>query len=864
MTISSGLRILGLLVAVMLLGGSGPVGAEPGDVRPRGEPMQSWLCAPFENPALWMTNIERRKHEYQMAAIKNIVRKPGGPTDVYPPPSITSESTSIVVARVATNNWPWRSADGRRPQTPDGKPAPWTSGQIWDWWNRLINLDDCDVNKPGDCPKPNTMIALNDAADFQANERIRLLYLLPANPTEDIPGTRLAPNGQPVLWEDGKTPMLGVREMIEQTYLGFKFWIDELPRSNNPDGEMTFWSENHQLLFATAEHLAGQYFAGHSDPRKHDVKFRDGKTPAQHMEKVRPRLLRWLNDRLRYGLNEWNSPGYYQYDIMPLLNLVDFSRDAEIQSRAAMVLDLVVFDLARFTQNGSFGVTAGRAYQEHKVTGWEQSVGETIHILFGTRCPPLFFTGFDPNRGYGNLDGPWISNNSPAAHALASSRNYRVPTALVAIGHDRPISFIDRSRVSVNFDEAEDYGISFDAFEDGIIWWGKSAYFTKYTIDTSMDMWKAYGQLKGLHTPFMILALGQAGLKVVPPLLGLPPDPTSLKAKADALSTFTEGMALTRANLYTYRNEDVMLSSVQNFHKGQMSPQLNAWQATFDNDVLVFSTYPATGALASHDGPDWWTGNAVNPRVVQFEDAAIVAYAPDPVSLSNVLFGPRTHVWFPVKAQDWSTMPRINDSYFNLAGPGKFDQFDEKRVHQANVDGVWYFGRRGNGYIGLFSAQHDCDWTKSGTWDGKEIMCNGLRNIFIVQVGNKRKWDEGGRLDTGGAFAKFVQALTQARIYIGDAVRNPVLTLGDVHASYDIPNPQTGASRRLELPYDKQNPRLDGQPYCDDEFPRYENPYVAGNAGGKVAWGQRQYRIQLGPYKLDHDLDQGTRSGDGL
>ena len=486
------------------------------------------------------------------------------------------------------------------------------------------------------------------------------------------------------------------------------------------------------------------------------------------------------------------------------------------------------------------------------------NVGDTVEMLFGTR-------------------GRWISNDSPSAHFLASSRRYTVPTALLAIGTDQPIYSIDRSRVSLNFDEAEDYGIAFDNFEDIMFWWSHGAYFTKYTIKTSMDMIRAYniGTNEDFTGPML-------GLSIVVPALKLLGDPTSLETKADLVAFFVEGMSLTRANLYTYRNGDVMLSSAQNFRKGQISPQLNAWQATFDNDVAVFTTYPA--ASSSHNGPNWWTGNAVNPRVVQYKDAAIIAYAPDPISAQTVMFGSRTHAWFPFRSRPDKTpdgLPPNADPFqraipgFESAGPGRFDQSEEQRIQKANVDGVWYFGRKNNGYIGLFSAQHNCDWTRDGDWAGKEIMCNGLRNIFIVQVGNKRQWDEGGRLDTVAAFGKFVRALTQSRIHIGDAVRNPVLTLGDVQASWDIPDPSAPlpppdqlakSLHRLELHYDRQYPSLDGQPYCDDGFPRFESVYIAhppDKPVGTVAWGQRLYTIQFGQFTLSHNLDQGLRIVEG-
>jgi hypothetical protein len=155
---------------------------------------------------------------------------------------------------------------------------------------------------------------------------------------------------------------------------------------------MTFWSENHQILFATAEYLAGQFWpdalfrVANSFRNEGSDKSRPtGLLGWQRMERARPRILRWLNDRLSFGFSEWNSPGYYDEDFTALFNLADFCLDEKIRTRACMVLDLLIFDLARFTHKGSFGVTAGRCYFESKNCGYEQSVGDLIEILFGTR-----------------------------------------------------------------------------------------------------------------------------------------------------------------------------------------------------------------------------------------------------------------------------------------------------------------------------------------------------------------------------------------------------------------------------------------------------------------------------------------------
>ena len=58
-------------------------------------------------------------------------------------------------------------------------------------------------------------------------------------------------------------------------------------------------------------------------------------TGEQRMQHAKPRLIPWLDDRLRFGFSEWNAPGYYSEDISPLLNLVDFCLDEQIIQRSS-------------------------------------------------------------------------------------------------------------------------------------------------------------------------------------------------------------------------------------------------------------------------------------------------------------------------------------------------------------------------------------------------------------------------------------------------------------------------------------------------------------------------------------------------
>ena len=135
---------------------------------------------------------------------------------------------------------------------------------------------------------------------------------------------------------------------IQDAILNWKFWLDE---PNTTYVEM--WTENHQILNHSIEYLAGQTF-----PDK--VFTNNGKTGHWHMEHGRTLLLEWIDLRARTGFSEWDSETYYPEDLAPLLNLIDFAEDPEIATRAAMLTDLILFDVAVDSFYGQLATSSGR------------------------------------------------------------------------------------------------------------------------------------------------------------------------------------------------------------------------------------------------------------------------------------------------------------------------------------------------------------------------------------------------------------------------------------------------------------------------------------------------------------------------
>lgn len=508
------------------------------------------------------------------------------------------------------------------PYVPSGWSWPGKDQDFAYWWASILRRH---------CAEH--LMTLKDTADFHAADLLRFSYLF------HLFGA--AP--------DPRVPRY-VADCVKAALLHFKYWFDEPPATGNDGGEMSFWSENHQIEFHSSQFLAGRLFPDDVFPRSGVDATGRPVTGREHERRGRDRLERWLDRRLAFGFSEWNSPGYYEEDFPPVLNVADFGGDGPIAEKAAMVADLLVFDLARNTCRGSFGVTAGRAYFEHKAYGWEQSVGETIEILFGTRGDHM--------------------RSEKTAIALCTSPKYRVPDALLAIGRDRelldrtrPMAF--KTRVSINVDEAREHGVGFESEADAAFWWGNGAYFDPATMELTRAVAGRYKNLDSTNPPGLLfkfdliggflqtllldaaqtaaggaLAAGSSLLIAAPFPINLaagatyitsistmieglmsliedigsmirnaaaqakawllgedPPKPeipraALIRAWEAMLTQFNAGSILSRANLYTYSAGDAMLSSAQNHRAREISFQKQPWMASLGCDACVWTNAP--------------------------------------------------------------------------------------------------------------------------------------------------------------------------------------------------------------------------------------------------------------------------------
>jgi hypothetical protein len=438
-----------------------------------------------------------------------------------------------------------------------------------------------------------------------------------------------------------------VQEILRAGLHSYKFWLDEAMRANGnsslnkaradvgvgtADREMEYWSENHYIMFASSEYLAGQLWTKDA--------FQPGKeflepgstlgvlTGEARRDRGKARVLKWLNNRLMFGWTEFNSSGYYREHLWAVLNLVDFALDKDVREKAAIVADLLLFDVIRFGHRGVVGAAGGRSQFKSKVSGWDGALGDVVELLLGNRG--VFFEG-----------------NALIAASLATS-TYKVPDVLLEIGTTPPAEgFVDRSRVSIGFDESPKYGISstkpsdaLDSLRDGyapklrkyfpfidsvnseierthpgmsaadddvVFWWGTSAFYNRQIVRGTLDRIDKWGlQQTGVFKGFVRFLIDD-----LLPLIkrakssflgGLFAGPAGLIAGAfssedaleegvaEDLAPFLDGSTRTRANILTYRSPDAMLSSLQNFRVRQLNYQSNVCQATLSSAISVFPT----------------------------------------------------------------------------------------------------------------------------------------------------------------------------------------------------------------------------------------------------------------------------------
>ncbi|PAE38037.1 hypothetical protein [Bacillus sp. 7884-1] len=396
-----------------------------------------------------------------------------------------------------------------------------------------------------------------------------------------------------------------IQEM-RNTILSFKYWMDE-----PGDDSMCYWSENHQLLFFTCGYVAGRYY-------QNELFTNSYLTGAQLSEKFRGKIFIWLKHRFEHGFIEWHSNTYYEEDIAPLALLIDFG-DEEIKNKAAIIMDLILADMAMHLYKGLFSVTSGRCYEVQKREPLTQDVLEINEFLFG-------------NRYKQELDYTRISAN------LFLCKNYELPKVIFEIANDKEPGVIKTS-MGHDLDELEQLRAEKGEVTAGYIQWAMESFTNLQSIRETMRMFRAYN----MKANDFLKDLKMLDIKSFSFLLPL---------VTKMLNPVSNGVAIQKVNSYTYRKANYILSTAQNYYPGTFGDQHHIWQATLNKDISIFSTHPGAPIFddnARNFSPSYWVGNGIQPHSAQFENVHLSIYKVDQrkgfMERHRIEF---THAHFPI------------------------------------------------------------------------------------------------------------------------------------------------------------------------------------------------------------------------
>jgi hypothetical protein len=430
------------------------------------------------------------------------------------------------------------------------------------------------------------------------------------------------------------------KQKIEEVLFNFRYWWDE-PGENS----MCYWSENHQILFASAEYLIGQKYP--------DVLFRNsGLTGKQHLEKAGKRALDWLEMRWKYGFTEFFSGTYYVEDIAALINLIDFAKDEEIVVKCQIILDLLFYDLASQSTNTMFVSASGRAYERNRKGGPGSSIGRLIRYYWGD----------------GKELGPGMM------YGMMTTKNYEVPPVFSEIAKDSSGVIIKQSN-GLDISELKPEGYFGTDNRSMMMQWGMEAFTNPEIIRNSME------HIRNCHmfsndfiADFKMLDFTLIKWLRLEPLI------------SRFLHPQANGVAIQKGNTYTYKTKDYSMYTAQSYHPGTYGDQQHIFGMNIKNHFSIFHNHPALEKDIPHQSPNYWVGYGHIPHSVQDENVNLSIYnLPHKKGLMEMDLLNYTHGYFPFEKFDTAFIDhnyifgRKDETYCVFIGTHSFEFRDEAK-----------------------------------------------------------------------------------------------------------------------------------------------------------------------------------------
>ena len=574
---------------------------------------------------------------------------------------------------------------------------------------------------------------------------------------------------------------------IKDTLLNFKYWMDQ-----GGEDSMCFWSENHQILFASEEYLVGQTFPDHTFTV-------DGKTGSEHMAMAKKRIESWLYQRYTYGFTEWYSNNYYPEDIGPLSNLIQFAEDEDLVKKATIVMDLLWYDMASqsFKYEGIdslgaprtyyiFNSSSGRSYSDNRAS---DDTGNRMRHYIDFVMQPLETKNLE--NGWGSSSNGFFNafRQMMEAEDTLGQPYYVVPEVIKAIFDDSSEEKIIKSSQSLNVEELAEEGLLGQEDHQIMMQWAMEAFSNPEVVTNTINYISK-------HKMFSNEFLNDFKLVNLWPLRAL----NLLGMVSSTLKPSTNGVAIERANVYTYKTHDFMMSTAQAYQIGEYADQHAIHQFNLSNEVSVFSTQPAKIARRSGT-PTYWVGNGRQPMSVQEKNINITIYQPPTKAgfMEPMVVKETTHLFFPKQL---------------------FDEVDETYLDQGMI-----FGRVGQAMIGI-RARYALSFVSFDVSNDSDNQDDMLKRGSVGQVLS----EEYDLIQEGKGDHFFVTEMSSTTKESFETFVNRVLSNG-LNYSESLHSVTYQTIPYLETETKKISAFMDGtwtidEVIQDTEYERFESPYV--------------------------------------
>lgn len=396
--------------------------------------------------------------------------------------------------------------------------------------------------------------------------------------------------------------------LIKDAFLNFKYFIDE-----PGDDSMCYWSENHQILFAVSEYLAGQEWPD-------EVFTNNSISGREHMEKAKNRIDAWMHQRFDFGFSEYLSNNYLAEDIAPMANFIAYAKDNKRVEQMKIIMDILWLDVALNSVNNRFVAVSSRMYGNNKAAN---CIGNSIQCAMNV------------------LWGKVTENKKPNYIVLCFTDAvekclYILPEAIkdIALSDE---TFISKMSCGLSPDDMVNENLIGQSDACIMAQTGAETFTNHQVICNTLEYLKKNKIYKNKFLAYFRF-LNLTVLKFV--------DWQRFARNHDIMP---HGIALGRGNVYTFRNAYYSMSTDICKDVGACSAQDHVWTVNISEDLTLFTTHPAGNGNGKYGAsPGYWIGNGRRPMSVQHENVNVTVYKiPKKKRFGESAVAPMTHAYMP-------------------------------------------------------------------------------------------------------------------------------------------------------------------------------------------------------------------------